>query len=407
MGLRKKILIVFNGNFPFGGAAANYIRYFAIGLSLQNNNVEVILPTGNYYGNNIDSNANRKGNINGVTYKHLCFVNHPRNYFGKTIDNIFGFFLSIFYIIRKAIRKELDLIIIYDTMFLNTLIFVSLKKMLRKKLVIILPEFYDKPKNKFISLTLINWYSFYYGIRYVVKYADSYIVLSQYMERYIREVLNSRKDILTIPNLIDPKMFDRENVKPYIKNKVTIGYVGTPIPQGGILDLIKSFSVLIKKFKNIHLLIVGDLTNGKSLIPELKEYANKHNISESISFTGLVSHDRIPGLLHSCQILALTRPNRIFAEAGFPTKLGEYLSCKKPVLITKVGDIPKYLRNEEHVILVEPENIKSIVDGFEKILIDKKLAEKLCQNGYKWMDENLNYLNQSKRISELMNKLVL
>jgi glycosyltransferase involved in cell wall biosynthesis len=124
---------------------------------------------------------------------------------------------------------------------------------------------------------------------------------------------------------------------------------------------------------------------------------------DCITFTGLQSHIKVPQLLLSCQILALTRPNGIFAEAGFPTKLGEYLSCKKPVLITKVGDIPKYFTNEEHVILVEPENIQSIVYGFEKIITDKKLSEILCLRGYAWMDENLNYVNQSKRISEFIN----
>ena len=150
---RNKIAYISYINFPFGGAMANFSRYFVSGLALQNNKIEVILPTGNYYGNMIDCNINREGIINGVPYKHLCFINHPKNYFGKIADNICGLILPVFYLVGKSIKKDLDIIIICDSDFLKTLIFVIAKKVLGKKLVIILPEFYDKPDNKFISLS--------------------------------------------------------------------------------------------------------------------------------------------------------------------------------------------------------------------------------------------------------------
>ena len=153
-------------------------------------------------------------------------------------------------------------------------------------------------------------------------------------------------------------------------------------------------------------MIIGDLTNGKTLIPALKNYARNLGILEDISFTGLVSHKQMPDLLNSCQILALIRPNGIFAEAGFPTKLSEYFACKKPVLITSVGDIPRYFENEEHVVLAEPEKIESIVTGFENLINRKDLREKISLNGYCWMDQNTNYLNISPKINLFLDKLI-
>jgi glycosyltransferase involved in cell wall biosynthesis len=208
-----------------------------------------------------------------------------------------------------------------------------------------------------------------------------------------------------MPNLTDPKRFEISDIKPYRQGKITIGYVGTPTKKDGILDLIESFGILNKTFKETHLLIIGDITNGNSVVEDLKIFASKTGVNEdSITFTGLQSHTQIPRLLLSCQILALTRPNGIFAEAGFPTKLGEYFSCKKPVLITKVGDVSLYFKNEEQVILAEPENIPSIVDGIKKILTDKQLSDHLSLRAYEWMDENLNYVNQSKKISDFINR---
>jgi glycosyltransferase involved in cell wall biosynthesis len=205
--------------------------------------------------------------------------------------------------------------------------------------------------------------------------------------------------------LTDSTVFEAHNVKPFIENKITIGYSGTPTAKDGILDLIRSFGILNKKYPNTHLLVIGDLTNGETIVPDLKNYAKSYMDLENISFTGLVSHERIPDLLNSCQILAMTRHNGIFAQAGFPTKLSEYFACKKPVLTTAVGDISKYFTNREDLILTEPENIESIVNGFEDLLNDKQLADKISLNGYNWMNLNTNYLNISSNLSKFIEML--
>lgn len=402
----KKIVIITNTNFPYGGASANLLRLFALGLTNFDNEVEVILPTGNYYGNKIDKNIKRSGKVGRVLYKHLCFVNHPINYIGKILDNICGFILLIIHLIMNSLKKKLDIMIAYNTTFFSTLILLITNKLLCKKLVLILPEFFEKPHNNFFSLSSLKWYNFYLGLKYVTKYADGFIVLSSYFERYIREELKSKKNIFIMPNLTDPTGFNLSDIKPYIENKITIGYIGTPPTKDGVTDLIKSFNILNNKYPMTHLLIIGDLTNGKTMVPELKEYAKGLKILDNVSFAGLVSHDLVPSLLHSCQILALTRPSGIRSEAGFPTKLGEYFACKKPVVITNVGDIPRYFKNEEHVILVEPENIESIVNGFEKLIIDKELGEKISNNAYSWMDKNLNYRNVAGNIDHFLNSII-
>ena len=406
MDYKKNIILITYGNFPYGGANANLLRYFAAGLSRLNNRIEVILPTGNYYGAKIDHNLKREASIEKVKYKHLCFINHPRGIVGKIADNICGIILPFMYLVKKSWRKEVDLIICYNVRFIKILMLLVSKIILRKKLILILPEFYEKPDAKFFSVNLLKWYSFYFSMRYLIKYADGFIVLSYYLKNFVEATLNKTKPILIMPNLIDPDRFKKKNVKPYIKNKTTIGYIGTPTRKDGVIDLIKSFSLLHQKYPDTHLLIIGDLTNGKTIIPSLKAFAKNFGVLENITFTGLVSHDDVPGMLLSCQILALTRSKGIFAEAGFPTKLGEYFACKKPVVISDVGDIPRYFTNEEHVILIEAENLDCIAKGFEKLILEKKLTEKLSYNAYFWMDENLNYTKTAINVNRFIDSVL-
>ncbi len=85
----------------------------------------------------------------------------------------------------------------------------------------------------------------------------------------------------------------------------------------------------------------------------------------------------------------------------FPTKLGEYFACKKPVVVTTVGDIPLYFTNKKDVILVEPDNIHSVAEGFKLLIRSEDLHTVLSENSYIWMDRNLNFRNET-----LKNKLI-
>lgn len=390
----KKIILV-AANYPYGGASANLLRYFTFCLRDGGHHIEVILPTGGFYGKKIDQQDKRKGNIGGITYRRLGFVHHPKNKLGKLLDNLLGLLLPFPYLLLKTLKKEVDVIVVYNTSFLNTSLYVVIKKILRKKLIIILPEFYEKPKLDFPSLPLLKWYNFYFGIKYCVRFADKFIVLSYYLKRYVESRLKHPKNILILPNLTDPTKFSSPETVCFKQNCTTIGYVGTPTRKDGILDLIKSFILINTVYPNTHLLVIGDITNGNTVIPKLKEYARAQGAnSGSITFKGLTAYDDIPKLLASCQIYALTRPKGIFAEAGFPTKLGEYFSCKNPVVLTTVGDMKNYFSDKKEVVFAEPENIQSIVNAFEYLLKNPEKGKEIGLNGYKWMEERLNYKNQ-------------
>jgi glycosyltransferase involved in cell wall biosynthesis len=398
---KKSIKIITYENFPFGGAPANLVRYISLALSKEGSNIEVLMPTGNVYGKNVELKLEKNGYVEDVKYRHLVYTKHPRNYFGKLLDLICGFFCTPYFLITSNFRHEFDTIISYNTHITRVLHLIIFKKIFNKKLILILPEFYEKPYS--MSLSLIHWYDFYFGLKYLAKHANAYIPASHYLKEYLQKELKINKPILVLPNLMDPEIFKSEKKDPFIEGKITIGYTGTPTRKDGVVDLINSFGILNRKYSNIHLLIVGDVINGNSVIPQLKELSIKLGCNDHITFTGLVPFVKIPKLLNSCQVLALTRPSGVSAEAGFPTKLGEYFACKKPVLITSVGDIPMYLKNEEDVIITRPNDVDSIVEGFEKIFLNNELSEKLSRNGFNWMNNNLNYRNMSKKLINFIN----
>jgi len=395
----KKVLIITTGNFPFGGASANYLRLLSKGLIKRGLPVEILLPSGYLFGNKKNSLKTKKNVYENIEYRYLGFINHPSGLLLKIVSSFVGFICTFIFLIISTIKSDFGTIIHYNSSITNNLLLLFIRFVSRTKLIFILPELYDKPLAKSPFLTKLKWYNHFMGLKYVTKQADGLIVLSHYLKDFFIKKQHFEKLILKVPNLTDPSAFIIHQTKSFKKGVFTIGYTGTPTHKDGIYDLINGFKYFTNKYPLTHLLIIGDLTNGKSVIGDLKQYAENLNIENKITFTGLINFNKIPNLLNMCDALALARPSGRFAEAGFPTKLGEYLACKKPVVLTKVGDIKDYFKNNENAVLVSPGDIRELAKGFEFLYNNPDKAKDIGEKGYQWMLQNLEYKKVSAEIA--------
>ena len=141
-----------------------------------------------------------------------------------------------------------------------------------------------------------------------------------------------------------------------------IAYCGTASnTKDGVDDLIRSFSIVANNVKDLKLYIIGKTPDPNEINSNL-ELIKRLGIEDRIVFTGLVKADQMPQLLKNATALVLARPNNMQAQNGFPTKLGEYLLSENPVIITKTGDIPLFLKDGFSALLCEPGNCEEIAN---------------------------------------------
>lgn len=393
---KRKILLVSDMNFPFGGASANLLRLFATGISKNNKNVTVVLQRGRQYGNK--KNISKGGIIDSVKYWYCCFTNRPQNYILKVVDDIFGVVIPLVYILIQSISGRLECVIMYTSNAQFSVFTILLCRLFKIPIFNIVTEWHDKSnleQNTLISK--IKSFYFKLQVKYFNTKFNGLIVLSHFLKDIYVNANVSETKILIQPNLVDFSTFvDIENISQH--NKIRIGYCGTPTRKDGIDDLLIAFEIVQRKSLNTELLVIGDTSAKKSLLLSLKDKAKELGILDKVIFTGLVDSDEIPRLLNSCDILVLARPSGLFAEAGFPTKLGEYLACKKPVVITKVGDIPLYLKNGESAMLAEPDNPQSVADKILYLIENSIRAKDIGENGFIWAKNNLEYRQATNTI---------
>lgn len=233
------------------------------------------------------------------------------------------------------------------------------------------------------------------------KYLDGMFVISTALRDYF-ESHDVPSDKIHIINMtVDPQRFHglrkQEVVQPYI------AYCGTASNnKDGVDELIKAFAIVAEQYPNYRLFIIGKGLTKKD------DSANYHlverlNLSEKIVFTGVVSAEEMPQLLKNATILALDRPNNLQAQYGFPTKLGEYLLTENPVVVTRVGDIPLFLKDGESALLSEPQNTTDFAAKMIWAIEHPIEAAVIGKAGSEVAKKEFNCIIESKRLYNIIN----
>lgn len=397
------ILISIPCSFPYNSSPANLIRNLANGLSNQNINVSIHLLKGNSP-ENYRRFPDRINVLNNLMFQYCGFKKRPKNYLLKIFDDICAPIISSVEILKRKTEKKLDCVIIYTGYFYNYLPLIIICKILKIKIIKYSVDWYDKRIIAKKVWLLPKWHAFQFQIKYLDRLLNGIVSISRYLNDHYKKIGYEDKALLLIPNMLDLSKF--ENVNPKKKTEIIrIGYSGAALILNGVDLLIEAFTELSKKYKNIELLIVGDVAKGKSEIPQLKLIVYKNQIEDKVTFAGRVHSEQIPEIISSCDIFVLARKKSQFAEAGFPTKLGEYFALKTPVVLTTVGDFPFYFKDRQEVIFVEPDNYKSLGKGLEYLINNPNDAKIIGENGYRWAKENLDFKNNGKKIYDFINHI--
>lgn len=237
--------------------------------------------------------------------------------------------------------------------------------------------------------------------REVVKVDGMFVISTALKDYFVSRGLPKEK--IEIVNMtVDSNRFAGLTKQPSGKY---IAYCGTASNnKDGVDELIKSFAIVNKIHPEVKLYIIGKTPDKDDASGNLKLIENL-GVKDSIVFTGIVSAAEIPQILKNAAVLALDRPDSLQAQCGFPTKLGEYLLTENPVIVTKVGDIPLFLKDGETALLAEERNPKEFSSKIIWALEHPEEATEIGKAGAQVAMREFNYLNETKKIIDVINRL--
>ncbi|HSW74037.1 MAG TPA: glycosyltransferase family 4 protein, partial [Candidatus Limnocylindria bacterium] len=259
--------------------------------------------------------------------------------------------------------------------------------------------------------------------RYNVTHADYIVVVSDVLrDELVARGIDAHK-ILVNPNGVDVQVYNpavleqaRQELrsKQTIEEKFVVGFVGTFSYWHGIEVLASVIPAVVALQPQVHFLLIGDGPLKNYLLQELE----RHNVLDHVICTGFVPQYEAKNYLACCDaFISPTQPNtdgsRFF---GSPTKLFEYVSMGKPVIVSDLEQLAEIVKpalslyNQEPVteqfgIVVQPDDIQGFVQAIVRLsLMDSDDRVRMGNNARNRAVEQFSWDNHVQKIHTFVQK---
>ena len=162
-------------------------------------------------------------------------------------------------------------------------------------------------------------------------------------------------------------------------NHLLLGSVGRLSNQKDPITMIEAFCIVIKRFPNAHLTLVGD----GELRDEILIKIDQLQLNGRVHLTG--NKNDPWKIYHSLDLFIMSS-----IYEGLGRSITEALSCGVPVVCTSVEGVPEIVRDNETGILVPPKDPGALATGIINSLNDMDNAKRMAEEGRKFVNENFD-----------------
>ncbi len=231
---------------------------------------------------------------------------------------------------------------------------------------------------RFLNLSNPNGLPYVWRMERLVASADAISVSNQFLQKKFGGILLPHCRDTTV---LDPLKFDPDQIKEKMgfKDKKVVMFLGTPRPHKGLDDLLAAFKNIDNP--NLSLLIVG--------AENQQEFLNRVDplIRDRVVVLPKTPFQKLPELLSVADIIAIPQRRTSDSVGQIPARLFDAMSMAKPIIATRVSDIPEVLG--ECGYLIDPNKpsqlanaIQYIFDHFDEALIKGRAARERCKQVY-------------------------
>lgn len=293
--------------------------------------------------------------------KQLSFFANSNSIIIRYLQVLVGHFRFLVWIIFCTGKK--DIIYFYSPTVRSSLLGLIIGKFLKKNTVCDIVERFSYENENWLvkSGDIISF-----------KYATVPFAISSLLMDFGQKYAS--KKITKLPIVVDFERFN-PNIKPLHK---LIGYVGTSAVKDGLDIVLKGFAEATNTDKQLKLLLIGPkptFFNFDALVAQL-------NLAEKIEITGSINFEKIPSLLLTCDCFVMNRDNALFAQYGYPTKLGEYFACNRPVLMSDGPGFSEDFTDKVEAIKYEVNNPQALAEAIKWRYENEDKAKIIAQKGY-------------------------
>ncbi|MGZ5539126.1 MAG: glycosyltransferase family 4 protein [Halobacteriota archaeon] len=231
----------------------------------------------------------------------------------------------------------------------------------------------------------------------IITTSQRYAELSPYLKRFSQK-------IAVVPPGVDLATFNPNVYSGFLKDTYSLeGSIILFVGQLSKTHRHKGLSILIRALRHLDpsttLVVVG----GGNWFSHYKADAENAGVADRVVFAGIISEEELPLYYRGADLTVL--PTYTDAE-GFGMVLAEANACGRPVIGTNVGGIPSLIQDQHNGLLVEPGDLRGLVQAISIVLNDGKLAKTLGQNGFEKIRSGFTWDHAVSRTMKVYDGLI-
>src|SRR3989338_6574666 len=383
-GQKKNILLFSTAYFPFVGGAEVAVKEITDRI----NDFEFDMLTAR-----LDSKLARFERVGNVNVHRLGFGRQTDKY----IFPCAAFFKA------RSLNKNRKYILIWSIMASYAGFAALFFKLANPKIPFLLTLQEGDPLEEIEKKVRFIWPVF----KKIFLKTDYIQTISNFLADWARRI-GYKGDLSVIPNGVDIIKFKNQKSKIKItdlkeklkvkNNEKVIITVSRLVKKNGVEDLLAAMKELkdMAPELGIKLLIIG---KGEQEA-YLKELAKKLNLEDGVAFLGEISHNDLPPYLWISDVFV--RPS---LSEGLGNVFLEAMAAGVPIICTRVGGIPDFLKDGETGLFCEVQNSKSIAEKISMLLKDENLRWRLTENGQRLVEEKYDWNKIAEDMKGVFNKL--
>ena len=227
-----------------------------------------------------------------------------------------------------------------------------------------------------------------------------------------REFLVSRwqipaEKISVVPNGVETKIFTPRFADHDLRKslggdgKFVASFIGTMGLAHGLNTLIEAAERFQKAEPDVLFMLVGEGADRERItaIAQAKGLSN-------IRFVPQQLREKVPDYIAASDAcLVLLKKSEVF-ETVIPTKMLEFMSCAKPVILGVRGQAREMIECSRAGLCIEPENVDQLCDAILRLRKEEWLRESLGRNGREYIIRHLSRERTADEYLQVLSEVI-
>lgn len=244
--------------------------------------------------------------------------------------------------------------------------------------------------------------------RFLYRVCDRIVVVTPAFQEYLAtNWLIPREKISVVENGVDTDRFHlraegtETRAALQSENKFVVSYIGTIGMAHGLEALVEAASRLQHAAPHILFLFLGEGAEKESLVASVRDRG-----LTNIRFVDQQPRDKIPAYICASDVCVVPLRKSSLFNTVLPTKMLEFMSCARPVIVGVDGLARKIIQEANAGIFVEPENPADLVSAISQLASSPALCETLGHNGRRYILRNFTRRQTAEAYIRLLRNLV-